>query len=52
MYRILQYEHHLLLQILQRSEQAGLDLTVVVLMVNLSRLHRQDIFIMQLEDFQ
>lgn len=52
LYVILQYEHHLLLQSLQRGQQAGLDLTVVVLMVNLSRSHKQDILIMQFEDFQ
>lgn len=36
---LLQYEHHLLLQILQRSEQARLDPTVVLLVVDLSRSH-------------
>lgn len=51
-YVILQYEHHLLLQSLQCAEQAGLDLTVVVLMVNLSRSHRQHVLIMQLVEFQ
>lgn len=49
---ILQYEHHLLLQSLQGAEQGRLDLTVMVLMVNLSSLHREDILIMDLVEFQ
>lgn len=48
---ILQNEHHLLLQSLQSSEQARMDLTVVLLMVNLSRSQRQHILIMKLEEF-
>lgn len=43
---ILQYEHHLLLQSLERAEQGRLDLTVVVLMVNLSGSHRQHVLVM------
>lgn len=50
-YLILQYEHHLLLQCLQCIVQSRLDLAVVVLMVNLSCLHRQHILIMHLMQF-
>lgn len=49
---VLQYEHHLLLQSLQRVEQAGLDLTVVMLVVNLSCSHREHVLIMLLVELQ
>lgn len=49
---VLQYEHHLLLQSLQRVEQARLDLTVVMLMVNLSCSHREHVLIMLLVELQ
>lgn len=49
---VLQYEHHLLLQSLQRIQQARLDLSVVMLMVNLSCSHRQHVLIMLLVQLQ
>lgn len=49
---LLQDEHHLLLQILQRSEQARLDLTVVLLVVDLSRSHRQNVLVVHVVELQ
>lgn len=48
---ILQDEHHLLLQSLQRAEQSRLHLAAVMLMVNLGSFHRQDVLVMDLVDF-
>lgn len=47
----LQYEHHLLLQRLQRAEQCRLHVTAVMLMVHLSCSHREDVLIMELVEF-
>lgn len=49
---LLQYEHHLLLQILQRSEQARLDLTEVLLVIDLSRSHRQNVLVVRVVELQ
>lgn len=40
-----------MLQSLQSTEQGGLDVTVVLLVVDLSRSHRQNILVMQLVEF-
>lgn len=49
--QILQDEHHFLLKRLQGAEQGGLDLVVVLLMVNLSGSNRQHILVVQLVEF-
>lgn len=42
---VLQYEDHLLLQVLQGGEQRGLDEAVVMLVVDLSSSHRQNVVV-------
>lgn len=48
---LLQHQHHLLLQALQSLEQARLDPSVVLLMVDPGRSHRQHVLVLQLVQF-